>query len=60
MAFFCHPANETKLDPVPSARVKERERGEVQEGTGGGVITAQEHLHNKLKATYLGVDFDKK
>jgi isopenicillin N synthase-like dioxygenase len=63
MAFFCHPANETKLDPVPSARVKERGSGEVQEGTEGTegrVITALEHLHNKLKASYLGVDFDKK
>lgn len=60
MAFFCHPADETRLDPVPSARVEKREVQEGIEGTEGRVITAKEHLHNKLKASYLGVNFDKK
>lgn len=64
MAFFCHPANDTLLEAVPSERVKERQGKEDEQWrmkeAGEGVITAKEHLQNKLKASYLGVDFDKK
>jgi isopenicillin N synthase-like dioxygenase len=60
MAFFCHPAHKTPLEGVPSRRVQEREGWEGQkEQRGQGVITAEEHLMNKLRASYKEVDFSK-
>ncbi|KAE8352998.1 hypothetical protein BDV28DRAFT_134048 [Aspergillus coremiiformis] len=68
IVFFCHPLDQTELVPVPSDRVaayRETCRKEdVQEkkvGFGGGAgnlepgkraLTAQEHLHARLAATY--------
>lgn len=58
IACFCHPANDTTLDPVPSKQVEDCELEEGQEvGYGGGAtsqkaITAKEHLLNRLAATY--------
>jgi isopenicillin N synthase-like dioxygenase len=58
IAYFCHPANDEKLVPVPSKIVeacKLEEGAEV--GYGGGAtteraMTAKEHLMNRLEATY--------
>lgn len=66
IAYFCHPTNDTKLVPVPSEMVRKRlsarkgtggrAAGEGEGGGHGGVqkaaITAEEHLNNRLAATY--------
>ncbi|KAI0138832.1 hypothetical protein BJ166DRAFT_544075 [Pestalotiopsis sp. NC0098] len=57
IAFFCHPANDTKLEPVPSARVRDfagsldsvKERNPYAERK---VLTATEHLQMRLEASY--------
>ena len=54
IAYFCHPANDTKLVPVPSAMVK----GARAEGLMNGdqqdtkELTAEEHLKRRLASTY--------
>lgn len=58
IAYFCHPANDEKLVPVPSKIVRECKLEEGTEvGYGGGAakeraMTAREHLMNRLEATY--------
>ncbi|KAL5362725.1 hypothetical protein BJX96DRAFT_177421 [Aspergillus floccosus] len=68
IVFFCHPLDKTELVPVPSAAVtayrqKRAESGikDEQVGFGGGAghlapgkraLTAEEHLHSRLAATY--------
>jgi isopenicillin N synthase-like dioxygenase len=62
IAFFCHPFNGTLLEQVPSELVlaKKAESG-VKEGAGEeNAMTAEEHLHQRLKATYLALQWDKK
>ncbi|KAK2804201.1 hypothetical protein FQN51_002290 [Onygenales sp. PD_10] len=56
MAYFCHPAHNTELVPVPSRLVEEqRRRRKVGEGQGGDQpMTAREHLAGRLAATYGG------
>lgn len=57
IAYFCHPADETRLEPVPSevvAKAKGAENGSPE----GKVITAKEHLLERLKASYLQLDWD--
>jgi isopenicillin N synthase-like dioxygenase len=64
MAFFCHPVGTTKLTAVPSERV----RNHVPEGETKGlnpyaerrVMTADEHLQMRLRASYLQLYDDKK
>lgn len=58
IAYFCHPADDADLVPVPSKLVAQRilEDG-TEVGYGGGAatkraITAREHLTNRLEATY--------
>ncbi|ETS79604.1 hypothetical protein PFICI_09457 [Pestalotiopsis fici W106-1] len=57
IAFFCHPANDTKLEPVPSARVREF-AGSLDSAKEGNpyaerkVLTATEHLQMRLEASY--------
>lgn len=55
IAFFCHPVGETKLEAVPSEAV--RKAGKKEEGKGGEgegkVLTADEHLDMRLRASYL-------
>lgn len=56
IAFFCHPVGATMLEPVPSEMI--RLRPEViggDETLGKKVMTANEHLLSRLKATYLGL-----
>jgi isopenicillin N synthase-like dioxygenase len=49
IAYFCHPLDDAKLDPVPSAVVQ---RHQPEARNGGVVITAREHLEARLRATY--------
>ncbi|KAI9734470.1 MAG: hypothetical protein M1818_006859 [Claussenomyces sp. TS43310] len=58
MAFFCHPLNDTLLEPVPSAMIKARVVSD-RHGEEEKVLTAQEHLLGRLRATYLSLNFDK-
>ncbi|KAI0381871.1 2OG-Fe(II) oxygenase superfamily protein [Hypomontagnella monticulosa] len=65
VVFFCHPADATPLEPVPSERVASF-RGNDDENAGQSqvqedvnpyaqrkVLTAAEHLQMRLRATYL-------
>lgn len=58
IAFFCHPLNDTLLEPVPSDMVRAR-AFDRQDGDEMKVLTAKEHLLGRLKATYLSLDFSK-
>ena len=51
IAYFCHPQDDEKLLPVPSALVERYGKGEVHI-TAGSAITARDHLNNRLAATY--------
>ncbi len=63
IAFFAHPVDDTLLEAVPSETVSSRKAvngfghgngaGMVQEN--GKVITAKEHLLQRLHATYLSL-----
>ena len=58
VAYFCHPARETMLIPVPSevvrASFKESKRvsNENFKGENAKAITAEEHLRRKLVEVY--------
>ena len=53
IAYFCHPLDDAKLEPVPSKVVREHAertgKGSVRNGT---VLTAKDHLMERLAATY--------
>lgn len=53
-AYFCHPLDEAKLEPVPSKVVEEHAKlhGRKEVVSGGRVITARDHLMERLAATY--------
>ena len=51
IAYFCHPVDTTKLVPIPSKMVKEAQKS-YETGPGIRVLTAGEHLKNRLSATY--------
>ncbi|KAI2621676.1 2OG-Fe(II) oxygenase superfamily protein [Hypoxylon sp. NC1633] len=66
IAYFCHPADETPLLPVPSERVAAAAADSPGGETGNPyarrqVLTADEHLRMRLRATYLQMyaDFDR-
>ncbi|KAK9460520.1 uncharacterized protein V1516DRAFT_686181 [Lipomyces oligophaga] len=65
MAYFCHPADETALEPVPSAQVEaaklngdedlfeERRNVEIRRTElDGRILTAGEHLMRRLALSY--------
>ena len=55
IAFFCHPVASTELIPIPSKIVSEMRGtldGKGQSGITKRVMTAKEHLHNRLAAVY--------
>lgn len=55
IAFFCHPANDTRLTPVPSevvARAIGSNRNQQKQINGFKVLTTEEHLRSRLAATY--------
>lgn len=53
IAYFCHPLDDARLDPVPSKLVQEHAartgKGSIRNGT---VLTAKDHLMERLAATY--------
>ncbi|KAI0119352.1 Clavaminate synthase-like protein [Daldinia grandis] len=60
VVYFCHPANNTLLTPVPSERVKAARKNETDtaqdQGLDSGskkILTANQHLQMRLQATYL-------
>jgi isopenicillin N synthase-like dioxygenase len=64
IAFFCHPVGTTELGPVPSERV--RAFAAPTDAAKGNpyaerkVMTADEHLQMRLRASYLELYDDKK
>ncbi|CAK7267019.1 hypothetical protein SEPCBS119000_002329 [Sporothrix epigloea] len=62
IAFFCHPANNSPLSAVPSARVAEAVSKAQSEGQAVAaprkILTAGEHLQMRLQSTYLDL-YDK-
>ncbi|KAI1098955.1 2OG-Fe(II) oxygenase superfamily protein [Jackrogersella minutella] len=61
VVYFCHPANDTPLEPVPSQRVAafhghdEAAKAYIDSNPYAErkVLTALEHLQTRLRATYL-------
>ncbi|THW09459.1 iron/ascorbate family oxidoreductase [Aureobasidium pullulans] len=51
MAYFCHPLDDAELVAVPSKRI-EQHKGEGGVEKGGKVLTAKDHLLERLAATY--------
>ncbi len=53
IAYFCHPLDDARLDPVPSNKVQDHAaktgKGSTRNGT---VLTAKDHLMERLAATY--------
>jgi isopenicillin N synthase-like dioxygenase len=52
MAYFCHPLHEAELVAVPSKKVEEYGAGGEGMRKGGKTLTAQDHLLERLTATY--------
>lgn len=54
IAYFCHPLDDALLEPVPSELVKDyaAKHGSKNAGVNGKVITAKDHLMERLAATY--------
>lgn len=53
IAYFLHPADGTQLVPIPSELVRTNAVEDELDGTKGArAITAGEHLHGRLAATY--------
>lgn len=61
IAFFCHPVGTAELSPVPSERVRNYvPDGEVKNPYAERkVLTADEHLQMRLRASYLQLYDDK-
>lgn len=53
MAYFCHPLDEAALEPVPSQVVLDHAARTGRSGAKDGkVMTAKDHLRERLAATY--------
>jgi len=55
IAYFCHPLDEALLVPVPSKAVEEHAKlhgSRKAASNDGKVITARDHLMERLAATY--------
>ncbi|KAK3327725.1 hypothetical protein B0T19DRAFT_422612 [Cercophora scortea] len=59
MAFFCHPVGTTPLDVVPSERVQKFRPEGQRDGEPRKVMTADEHLQMRLRASYKQMYSDK-
>ena len=64
IAFFCHPVGTTQLTAVPSERVKNyvppSDGGPANPYAERKVMTADEHLQMRLRASYLQLYDEKK
>lgn len=49
IAYFCHPLDSARLEPVPSKLVQEH----ASISKTAHVLTAKEHLESRLKASYV-------
>ncbi len=62
IAYFCHPADSTVLEPVPSdmvsARKPDLDLATERPDNDNKTITAREHLLDRLKATYLSLEWN--
>lgn len=53
IAYFCHPLDDARLDPVPSEIVQDHAAKTGKGSTRNGkVLTAKDHLMERLAATY--------
>lgn len=53
IAYFLHPADGTQLVPIPSEMVRRNAAADGVDGAKGArAVTAGEHLHGRLAATY--------
>jgi isopenicillin N synthase-like dioxygenase len=54
IAYFCHPLDTAKLEPVPSKTVQQHrpETNISTQASHDNVMTAREHLESRLQATY--------
>lgn len=64
MAFFCHPAAASELNPVPSRRVEQavaeaKSQGRPIPASDSEIKTADDHLQMRLRSTYLNL-YEKK
>ena len=64
IAFFCHPAGESALHPVPSTRVQQavaeaKSQGRPIPASDSEIKTANDHLQMRLRSTYLNL-YEKK
>lgn len=56
LAYFCHPLDDALLEPVPSKLVQKHVEKTGRSGVRNGkVITAKDHLMERLSATYTVV-----
>ncbi|KAK9456456.1 hypothetical protein V1511DRAFT_282783 [Dipodascopsis uninucleata] len=52
MAYFCHPMDNTLLEPVPSTVIQAHASTTKNKPKDGEILTAGEHLMRRLAATY--------
>lgn len=52
IAYFCHPLAKTELITIPSALIERDASQSERKGEAKKVLTAAEHLWNRLAATY--------
>ena len=53
IAYFCHPLDDAELAPVPSKAVQDHATRTGKRNTRDGkVLTAKDHLMERLEATY--------
>jgi isopenicillin N synthase-like dioxygenase len=54
IAYFCHPLDDARLEPIPSKIVQTcvHETGPLTRVERGTAMTAKEHLETRLRATY--------
>ncbi|PGH19436.1 hypothetical protein AJ80_03937 [Polytolypa hystricis UAMH7299] len=52
IAYFCHPADDTELVPVPSPLIEQRLQEQKLLDEKGNPITARGHLASRIAATY--------
>lgn len=60
MAYFGHPVGRTKLEVIPSEMVSKAGEARKSEVGDGKVLTADDHLMSRLKASYLSMYKDDK
>jgi hypothetical protein len=55
MAYFGHPVGTTRLEAIPSEMVRKAGEGRKSEVGDDKVLTADDHLMSRLKASYLSM-----